>query len=127
MGINGRDLWIEWCDDTCILEKSPQYHILASMWLPAEKLMHMELSLPSRLLTSTTSTTTESTDLVSLGSSARPNNLTFTANANILDSSEQLMGSLNLAANPSSYSANLDVSCSMADFCNSVGLSFSDV
>ena len=41
--------------------------------------------------------------------------------------SQQMMSSFELASNPASYSVNWNVSCPMTDFCNSFGLSSSDV
>ena len=125
--INGKEvLMIEWCEDTC----SIQYHVFVQMALPSGKSLDMELSLPS----SFHPPPTESTDSVSLGSPPTRNNLTFTVEAQLEHceepdrcTSQQMVGSLDLAAEPPSFLFNWNVLCAVTNICNIFGLSYSDV
>jgi len=133
--INGKDiLMIEWCeeDSSSSSGMSTQWPISVRMTLPSGNTLDMELSLPSSFHTSSTNSvsSTESTDSVSLGSPTLRNNLTFTVEARLerceepdrCSTSEQMIGSLDLAANPPSYLLDWNITCAMMDFCNSFGL-----
>merc|ERR1712130_289374 len=69
-------------------------------------------------------------DLVSLGSPTLRKNMTFTVKAQLehceepdrCSTSQQMIGSLDLAANPPSYLLDWNITCAMMDFCNRVGL-----
>jgi len=116
--INGKEvLRIEWGDDTSTSGTSTPYPVSVRVVLPTGKTLTMDLSLPSSLLKSTT--TTESTTSASLGSTP----MTFVVDARLEHceepdrcTSQHVVGTLDLAANHPSYSVSWDLSAAMTDF-----------